>query len=407
MEPLFTDTGTTITLTTTLNETLTSIDTTITLTDASDFPVKGTITIEDETIIYTGKASNNLTGCSRASSSTSAAAHSSGTVVTAIARTSQSSFGTDKGKAGWYVDRMHNDKSLRLSNSDIILPGIVRFNKNNNIFQGFNGTSWTDFNAIQGAAGTAGTNGIASFNVINLPTDSTVDGELFYGKSGDDVQLRSLKSSTFDVNAAITGVSSITITKTDDYLTLDASPRPYEWNFGTNNSVSYLKSSLGDSILKAFGTISTWKVKSDKSITAGTVVRIALSTTGTGYSESTTEVVIEPYTYSALQEEINEGSGVLGIALQTKSGGETCKVCTEGITTVMIGDGNGAGNTTSNTLNGPGAHGFVGYDSKVYNESLSTGISSNTPTIGHWLERGTFSNGTAVLFYVKTGFSMT
>lgn len=403
-EPLFTDTGTTVTLTTTLNETLTSIDTTITLTDASNFPDKGSITINNETILYTGKSSNDLTGCVRGSSATS---HSSGDTVTAIARTSQSSHGSDKGKAGWYMDRLHNDKTLRLSDTDIRLPGIVRFNKNNDTFQGFNGTTWTDFNATQGDTGEDGADGIATFEVVNLPTDSTVDGEIFYGKDGNDVQLRSLTTDTFDINPAMSNIDNISITKSDNYLTLSASNRPYEWDFSTNNTISYLKSSLSDSVLKAFGTISIWKVKSDKTVTAGTVVRITLSVSGTGYTESTTELVIEPYTYSASQEEINEGSGVLGIALQTKSGGSTCKVCTKGITTVMIGNGNGAGNQTSNVLDGPGAHGFVGYDAKVYNESLSTGISSNTPTVGYWLERGTFTIGTGVLFNVNPSFSMT
>lgn len=403
---LFVDTGTNTTLSTTLAETLTSIDTTITLTDASDFPTKGSITINDETIIYTGKSSNNLTGCERGASSTTATSHANGDTVTTVARVSQSSL-SDNQKAGWYLDRFHNDRTLRVSDSDILLDGIVRFNRNNSIFQGFNGTSWVDFNATRGETGADGSDGIASFDVVNLPSGETVAGEIYAGDSGNDVQLRSLTTTTFDANSAITGVDSIGITKSDNYLTLTANPRPYEWDFSSNNTISYLKSSTSDSVFKAFGTISVWKVKSDKSVTAGTVVRATLSVATAGYSESTTELVIEPYTYSALQEEINEGAGVLGIALQTKSGGATCKVCTEGITSVLMGTGDGAGNQTSNTIDGPGAYGFVGYDGRVYNESLSTGVSSNTPSVGYWLERGTFTAGTTVLFNVKTAFSFT
>ena len=69
---------TTLELSTTLNETLTDSDTTITLTDASEFPTAGYIVIEkinstsgayeNETIKYTGKSSNDLTGCTRGSS---------------------------------------------------------------------------------------------------------------------------------------------------------------------------------------------------------------------------------------------------------------------------------------------------------------------------------------------------
>ena len=66
---------------TSLNETggLSAIDTTITLTDASNFPATGTIKIEDEIITYTGVSTNNLTGCVRGASDgtnlTVAAAH--------------------------------------------------------------------------------------------------------------------------------------------------------------------------------------------------------------------------------------------------------------------------------------------------------------------------------------------
>jgi len=68
---------------TTLNEggTLSNSDTTITLTDASQFPPQGTIVIESEQITYTGKSSNNLTGCTRGANSTTAATHADSTAV--------------------------------------------------------------------------------------------------------------------------------------------------------------------------------------------------------------------------------------------------------------------------------------------------------------------------------------
>jgi len=92
-------------LETTLNETLSTTDTTITLTDASNFPTSGYIVIEkvdtdstsntfgqhiNETIQYTGKSTNNLTGCTRGTSApiqgvtplaTTATTHNSGAKV--------------------------------------------------------------------------------------------------------------------------------------------------------------------------------------------------------------------------------------------------------------------------------------------------------------------------------------
>ena len=95
-------------LETTLNETLTDSDTTITLSDATNFPSSGYIVIEkvltssdttnelligkyaNETIQYTGKTGNNLTGCTRGTAApiegatpnvTTARAHNSGAKI--------------------------------------------------------------------------------------------------------------------------------------------------------------------------------------------------------------------------------------------------------------------------------------------------------------------------------------
>ena len=96
---------TTLELETTLNGNISDSVTTVTLTDASEFPTSGYIVIEkvdqdsssstygqyfNETIKYTGKSGNNLTGCTRGSSapyrgetpdSTTAGTHSSGAKV--------------------------------------------------------------------------------------------------------------------------------------------------------------------------------------------------------------------------------------------------------------------------------------------------------------------------------------
>ena len=91
---------TTLELSTTLNGNLTDSATSIVLADGSAFPTAGYIVIEkvnsdtgayeNETIKYTGKSSNDLTGCTRGSSapyrgvtptSTSAGTHSSGAKV--------------------------------------------------------------------------------------------------------------------------------------------------------------------------------------------------------------------------------------------------------------------------------------------------------------------------------------
>lgn len=68
-------------LQTTLNGTITSGVTTITLTSTTGFPTAGAITIDNEVIFYTGISGANLTGCVRASDGTVAASHNSGVPV--------------------------------------------------------------------------------------------------------------------------------------------------------------------------------------------------------------------------------------------------------------------------------------------------------------------------------------
>ena len=60
---------------TTLNGDISNSATTITLTDASSFNSAGKIKINKEIIKYTGKSSNDLTGCTRGENLTTAAAH--------------------------------------------------------------------------------------------------------------------------------------------------------------------------------------------------------------------------------------------------------------------------------------------------------------------------------------------
>ena len=62
----------------TLNGTINNSVNTIAVTDASDYPNSGTIQIDNELIDYTGKSTNDLTGCTRGQHGTSASSHTSG-----------------------------------------------------------------------------------------------------------------------------------------------------------------------------------------------------------------------------------------------------------------------------------------------------------------------------------------
>ncbi len=64
-----------------LESDITDSQTSIELSDASEFASSGTIGIDEEEITYTGKSSNTLTGCTRGANETTALAHAEGSPV--------------------------------------------------------------------------------------------------------------------------------------------------------------------------------------------------------------------------------------------------------------------------------------------------------------------------------------
>ena len=85
-DAFFVDSGLTFTgETSTLSSGINATATTVSLADASAFTSSGVIEIGTEQITYTGKSTNDLTGCTRGSNSTTAATHSSGATVTQTA----------------------------------------------------------------------------------------------------------------------------------------------------------------------------------------------------------------------------------------------------------------------------------------------------------------------------------
>ena len=70
--------------TTTLNGGINSSATTITLTSNASFTTTGTVVIDTESITYSGKGVNTLTGCTRGANGTTAASHLTGATVTQV-----------------------------------------------------------------------------------------------------------------------------------------------------------------------------------------------------------------------------------------------------------------------------------------------------------------------------------
>lgn len=408
----FADPGTNYIITSTLSSTINQNVSLIPIANAGNFPDVGSIQINNEKIKYNQIISNVLQNCVRGTDSTTPATHNSGSNVILLARQGESSFAVNDSVIypGWYKERGNNNKTLRLSDSNLMMKGTVRFNETLNIFQGFNGTTWVSFNAEKGDPGVPGNNASSIFNFTNLPNSDTTSGKIYQSSNSTDVFLRSLKSGLVDINAGITGIQSLSITNDTNYVNLTPTPVPYVWDFTQNNynNFSFLKSTASDTKFKAFGTVSKWIVATNTTVNKGCAVRITIETI-----QSVKKMVIEPYIYTNLNNtnvnqfsENPKGLGFLGIALETKTAGNTCEVCTEGITSVVLGSNSII--TSKNSIDGPGELGFINTDSTIFTPNNLTDPSMTMAHLitnaGYWIESdGTEipTNGGLGLFYVK------
>jgi hypothetical protein len=394
-----------------INNTQTSIE----LVDASNFPSKGKIQIEDEIIIFDGineLNKNILENCNR----TNPVSHTSDTLVNLLSRTPEAPINNYQINSGWYKERGSNSKTLRISNSNLMMPGTIRFNETPTTFQGFNGNDWVTFNAVQGPPGDPGLNASQLFNFINLPEEYNIlddgpRGEIYESSGTTNVYMRSIQSGIIDINAGLTAMS-LNIENDTNYVKLTPQPQPYVWDFTTNNNISYMKSLVSATKFKAFGKISKWIVKSDKTILAGSAVRISLESPGF------TQMVIEPFTYTNLSDfnlQSNQtGLGFLGISLENKLGGESCEVCTEGVTTAIMGEYSISPITSKSSVNA-GQYAFVNSNATVFTPNNLTSMNTFISLVaGYWLEKttitfytsGTVSNDNLGLFYVKSNLNL-
>lgn len=312
----------------------------------------------------------------------------------------------DTKHAGWYQIKPSNSNvALRVAYSNIGLSGEIRLNTSvmPAVFQGNNGSVWVNFNASQGPIGPRGQDFTNAVNFNNLtsntnPGSTVALGNIFATTYANvaahlsNVNIRSLKGSSYTINSNL-NVNSITLTQNSNVIAINTTPLPYNWNFNSpNNTVSHLKNITSNS----WGETSKWVVQSGKTVYRGQAVRL------TQDSISNSNIVISPITYSTLTgvSSFTTPLNILGIATETSSGGNTCSVCTKGITTVKCTSNTTADFIRSDTVTNVGIPGIVGKDGFIFNNTTSH------PSViyikaGYFLESGSVaSNGSYSLFYV-------
>ena len=85
----------------------------------------------------------------------------------------------NNGQAGWYqVSPTTSNLALRVSNSTIGMTGEIKLNTSTNPykFQGYNGSGWVDFNAIQGEQGVPGRD---FTNVVNFNNQIIINRRIY------------------------------------------------------------------------------------------------------------------------------------------------------------------------------------------------------------------------------------
>ena len=241
-------------------------------------------------------------------------------------------------KAGWYqIQPNSSNLALRVNYTNIGLSGEIRLNNTVSpaVFQGNNGSAWIDFTASQGLTGATGQDFTNAVNFNNLGANVSARtpvalGSIFtstyvdVASSLSNVNIKSLEGSTYTINSNLT-VNSTELSQNSNIIAITSKPLPYTWDFtGSNNTVSYLKN-----INTGWGENSNWIVKDGETITKGQAVRLTKE-------PLTSNIVIQPITYTTLTG-INPFTtlfAMLGIATETASGGNSCNICTKGITTV-------------------------------------------------------------------------
>ena len=317
----------------------------------------------------------------------------------------------DTQQAGLYQIAPNNSNIIVRVNttSQIGLSGEIRLNStvNPHVFQGYNGTNWVDLNALQGITGARGQdfNNIVNFNNLALSTNASSNvslGSIFsssfvnVSQNISNVNIRSINSGNYTINSNL-AINSLNISQNSNTITLTPQPLPYKWDFtGSTNTVSLLKNALLDSVNYSWGDTSKWIVKQNTTILKGQAVKITNDT-------SSTNLVIMPITYQSLigTHSFNTSMNMLGIATEMKVGGETCLVCTKGITTVLCTEQITPEFTISTTVSIVGLDGIVGKDGGIFC-NINPSPSVNYIKAGYFLESGNIARNTNYsLFYVN------
>jgi hypothetical protein len=318
--------------------------------------------------------------------------------------------GVDTGAAGWYqISPSTSNLALRVASSNIGLAGEIQLTSNGGslVFQGYTGNNWVDFNATVGPQGDPGLDFTNAVNFNNLTANATPGiivplGQVFattmanVAASLSNVNIRAIAGGQNIVNSNL-AVQSLLVSQNSNVITLTSQGVPYTWNMeGSNGAVSYLKNSPGDTPYYGWGETSIFTVKPGQMVVKGQAVRL---------DGSSNNVVITPMVYTTLTgvTPYNTPMNMFGVALENASGGQACRVCTRGITTVLCTSNTTTDFTATSSVASVGLDGLVGRDGGIFCNTLPPATINYFTRAGYFVESGSTvaTNGGYALFYVE------
>ena len=318
-------------------------------------------------------------------------------------------------QTGFYSVKNSNTLHLRIQESKHNIEGIIRLNKSNKneyVFEGYNGSKWVQFNAKQGEKGDTGNNFSNLFKFENclescskLNYNNNNSGFIFKTLELNEdnsknnlqdktvIEVRSLSSNYFTINNI--KFKSIDIKTKDKEILLNPLPQPFNWDF-TNLNIKNMKSDDMDERFKAYGDVSKWSVKPNEQIYKGQAVRLI---------NNNNQLQVIPLTYSPSinLNLFNNPKEFLGIALEDSSGKDNIDVCTKGITTIRCNiDESFISNEfmTNIHINQIGLSGIVSGCGFIFNSPIKP--LNDFVKAGYFLETGKITENTNYfLFFIE------
>jgi len=387
----------------------------IPVVSTSDFKQYGYLVINGVTFYYTGKTVDTFTGVTRISGSTSS--FMSGAEVTQTYTVPNQIATEDTGLAGWYVDGAGNQASLRVSDTPVIQPGVIRYTSETG-FQGCTSTepiTWVTFDATTGPQGETGIiNGIVEFayttptgyptsNNAGIIAPGSLNTPVIDG-SAEPIYIKPIVSGSTQINGI--DIDTTRITDNSNSIVLNPVAQPYTWDL--TPTVTTLRAPITGTIIKHYGQTEKYTVRDGAVITTGQAVRI---------TTESSQLVIEPFTYSTPSDldpynylASTPSIAFAGIALETVTGDGTltANVCSGGIVPVKISSSVVPTDygTKSATINRPGYACLLNTDGfSVCCTAINTDSGSKWFEIGSFMESGgVATNGGYVLVKINPRF---